>query len=110
MPKMRNLDTIYFRAMRDGKALNICWTDLIWEERIEFMRRHNDEGWLIRMIQLMNMIAWQLNDACPNAKIQIVALPEGRKVSLTWLRNSLIRITADIRLVAEEYGIERERE
>lgn len=110
MPKMRNLDTIYFRAMRDGKALNICWTDLIWEERIEFMRKHNNEGWLIRMVQLMNMIAWQLNDACLNAKIQIVALPEGRKVSLTWLRNSLIRITADIRLVAEEYGIERERE
>lgn len=108
MAKKRNLDTIYFRVMRDGRRQDICWTDLIWEDRIEFMRKHNNEGWLIRMIQLMNMIAWQLNDACPNAHIAIVALPEGRKVSLTWLRNSLIRITADIRLVTEEYDIERE--
>ena len=108
MPKMRNLDTIYFRAMRDGKALNICWTDLIWEERIEFMRKHNNEGWLIRMVQLMNLLAYELNDTYCHSNIRLVALPEGRKVSLTWLRNSLIRITADIRLVAEEYGIERE--
>jgi hypothetical protein len=108
MAKKRHLDTIYFRVMRDGNAENICWTDLIWEDRVEFMRKHNNEGWLIKMIQLMNMLAWQMNDACPGAKIQIVALPQGKKVSMTWLRNSLVRITADIRLVAEEYDIERE--
>jgi hypothetical protein len=110
MAKKRNLDTIYFSVMRDGRRQDVCWTDLIWEDRIEFMRKHNNEAWLIRMIQLMNMLAWQMNDACPGAKIQIVALPQGKQVSLTWLRNSLVRITADIRLVAEEYGIERERE
>ena len=40
----RNLDGVYFRIMRDGKGQNVCWTDLEWEDRIEFARKHNDEG------------------------------------------------------------------
>jgi hypothetical protein len=52
--KRRHLDNIYFRVMRDGRAQNICWTDLIWEDRVEFMRKHNNAGWLIDMINHMN--------------------------------------------------------
>jgi hypothetical protein len=54
MPIKRDLDGVYFRVMRDGKGVNLCWTDLCWEDRTEFARKNNNEGWLIRMIQLMN--------------------------------------------------------
>lgn len=104
----RNLDGVYFRVMRDGKGEDVCWTDLIWEDRIEFARKHNNEGWLMRMIQIMNDVAWQIHEVCPGVEIKHVRLREERQVSKTWLRNSLFRLTADIRLVAEEYDIKRE--
>ena len=104
----RNLDGVYFRVMRDGKGEDVCWTDLIWEDRIEFARKHNNEGWLMRMIQIMNDVAWRIHEACPGIEIKPVRLREERQVSKTWLRNSLFRLTADIRLVAEEYDIKRE--
>lgn len=104
----RNLDGVYFRVMRDGEWQDICWTDLVWEDRIEFARKHNDEDWLIRMIQIMNDVAWKIHEACPAIEIKPVRLREERQVSKTWLRNSLFRLTADIRLVAEEYDIKRE--
>lgn len=104
----RKLDGVYFRVMRDGKGEDICWTDLIWEDRIEFARKHNDEGWLMRMIQLMNDVAWRIHEACPVVEIKPVRLREEKQASKTWLRNSLFRLTADIRLVAEEYDIKCE--
>jgi hypothetical protein len=94
--------------MRDGRAQEICWTDLIWEDRIEFMRKHNNEAWLMDMIQQMNELAYLLSDLSPLARVQPVAIPTGKQVSLTWLRNALVRITAEIRMAAEECDIERE--
>ena len=105
MPIQRNLDGVYFRIMRDGKGLNVCWTDLEWEDRIEFARKNNNEGWLIRMIQIMNDLAWQIEEAYPMIIIPTIKLPKETEVSKTWLRNSLFRITADIRLKAEEHNI-----
>lgn len=32
-PTIRNLDGIYFRALRDGGYKAVCWTDLTDEER-----------------------------------------------------------------------------
>lgn len=101
----RDLDGVYFRVMRDGKPANVCWTDLIWEDRIEFARKNNNEQWLVSMIQLMNDLAYSLMNSFPEAKIIPVRMYQGKKVTLTWLRNSLFRITADIRLVAEELDI-----
>lgn len=106
--KRRHLDNIYFRIMRDGRAQNICWTDLIWEDRIEFMRKHNNEAWLMDMIQRMNELAYLMGDLSPLARVQPVAIPTGKQVSLTWLRNALVRITAEIRMAAEECEIEKE--
>jgi hypothetical protein len=100
------LDNNYFKVMRDGRAQEICWTDLIWEDRIEFMRKHNNEAWLISMIQQMNELAYLMGDLLPLARVQPVILP--KKVSLTWLRNALVRITSEIRMVAEECDIARE--
>jgi hypothetical protein len=94
--------------MRDGRAQNICWTDLIWEDRVEMMRKHNNAGWLIDMINRMNNLAYLLSDLSPLARVQPIALPEERQVSLTWLRNALVRITAEIRMAAEECDIARE--
>lgn len=105
MPKQRNLDGVYFRIMRDGKGLNVCWTDLEWEDRIEFARTNNNEGWLIRMIQIMNDVAWQIHEAYPDIAIQEVHMRRGVKTTKTWLRNALFRLTADIRMVAEEHDI-----
>lgn len=104
----RNLDGVYFRVMRDGKGEDVCWTDLIWEDRIEFARKHNNEGWLMRMIQIMNDVAWKIHEACPAVEIKPVRLREETQVSKTWLRNYLFRLTADIRIAAEEYDIRRE--
>ena len=104
----RNLDGVFFRVMRDGEWRDVCWTDLDWEDKIEFSRKHNDTGWLMRMIQIMNDIAWNIHEACPAVEIKPVRLREGKQVSKTWLRNSLFRLTADIRLAAEEYDIRRE--
>ena len=109
MPIQRNLDGVYFRVMRDGRGANVCWTDLCWEDRVEFARKHNNEGWLIRMIEIMNDIAWQIHEAYPMVNIPPVHMYEGKKVTLTWLRNSLFRITADIRLAAEEHNIVADR-
>jgi hypothetical protein len=110
MPIQRILDGVYFRIMRDGKGADVCWTDLCWEDRTEFARKNNNEGWLIRMIQLMNDVARKVNDVCPGASISTITLREGKKVSKTWLRNALFRLTADIRMVAEEYNVVAERE
>jgi hypothetical protein len=101
------LDNNYFKVMRDGRAQEICWTDLIWEDRIEFMRKHNNEAWLIDMIQRMNELAYMMGDLSPLARVQPVAIPTGKRVSLTWLRNALVRITAEIRMAAEECDLER---
>jgi hypothetical protein len=106
--KRRHLDNIYFRVMRDGRAQNICWTDLIWEDRVEFMRKHNNAGWLLDMINRMNELAYLLSDLSPLARVQPIVLPEERQVSLTWLRNALVKITAEIRMAAEECNIEKE--
>jgi hypothetical protein len=102
----RNLDGVYFRVMRDGEWQDICWTDLVWEDRIEFMRKHNDEGWLIRMIEIMNGIAREIKIQMPMARICEVRLPQG-KVTKTWLRNSLVKLTAETRIAAEEMSIVR---
>ena len=106
----RDLDGVYFRVMRDGKGEDLCWTDLMWEERIEFTRKNNNEVWLIRMIQILNDTITQVVEACPGVGIKPVIFYEGQTVSKTWLRNSLFRLTADIMIVAEEHNIRRESE
>lgn len=106
----RDLDGVYFRVMRDGKGEDLCWTDLMWEERIEFTRKHNNECWLIRMIQILNDTISRIVEVCPGVGIRPVIFYEGQTVSKTWLRNSLFRLTADILIVAEEHNIRRESE
>ena len=110
MPIKRDLDGVYFRIMRDGKGVNLYWTDLCWEDRIEFARKNNNEGWLIRMIQLMNEVARNVVAICPGASIDTITLREGKVNKKSWLRNALFRLTAEIRMVAEEYNVVAERE
>lgn len=33
MKKQRNLDGVYFRVQRDGKWLNVCYSDMTEDER-----------------------------------------------------------------------------
>ncbi len=100
------LDGICSRVMRDGEWQDVCWTDLVWEERIAEMRKH-DEGWLIRMIEVLNMVAGNIKRDYPMAKLQEVRLPQGKQVTKRWLRNSLIMLTAQLRLVSDEMGVKK---
>lgn len=106
----RDLDGVYFRVMRDGKGADLCWTDLIWEERIEFARKENRVDWLLRMIQIMNEVAWEIREVFPESGIQPIKLLQEKKNSKRWLRNALFRITCDIRMAADVYDIRRGEE
>ena len=105
----RDLDNVYFRVMRDGKETDLCWTDLCWEDRIEFARKNNNEGWLIRMIQIMNDVAWKIHESYPEVDIKTIKFLQEKANSKRWLRNALFKITAEIRMAAEEYDIAVER-
>lgn len=35
----RNLDGIYFRVQRDGKWMNVCYSDMTADERDEIVRK-----------------------------------------------------------------------
>jgi hypothetical protein len=61
------------------------------------------------MIQIMNDVAWEIHYAYPDIEIKPVTLHEHTETSKTWLLNSLIRLTADIRIVTEEHGIVADR-
>ena len=101
----RNLDGVYFRVMRDGSPVNMCWTDLDWQDKVDMMIKHNDESWLIRMIERMNDVAENINEVMPIAELHRVDFPTNGQLTMEWLRTALVRITADIRLAADEYGI-----
>ena len=98
------LDGIYSRVMRDGEWQDVCWADLVWEERIAEMRRH-DETWLIRMIEILNNVALNIKRDFPHARLHEVTFPQGEKVTKRWLRNSLIYLTAELRMVSDEMGV-----
>jgi hypothetical protein len=51
-----------------------------------------------------------VNDVCPGASIRTITLREGKANKKSWLRNALFRLTAEIRMVAEEYNVVAERE
>ena len=106
----RDLDGVYFRVMRDGKGAKLCWTDLMWEERIELARKNNNEGWLIRMIQLMNNVAWKIHESYPEVDIKPIKFLQEKANSKRWLRNALFKITCEIRMSADEYNIVTEKE
>ena len=103
----RDLDGVYFRVMRDGSPKNVCWTDLDWEDRVDMMVKHNSESWLMRMVQIMNAVAEDINNSFPMAHIPLVDFPMDKELSMAWLRTSLMRLTADIILAAEENDIKR---
>jgi len=71
----RRLDGCFFRVMRDGHGLDVCWTDLDWEDRIDMMNKHNHEDWLLRMIQIMNDVAERINDEFSQVCIEPVYFP-----------------------------------
>ena len=101
----RDLDGVYFRVMRDGSPVNLCWTDLDWQDRVDIMCKNRTESWLIRMIELMNGVAETVNSAVPIARIERIDFPTNDKLTMEWLRTALVRITADIRMTADQYDI-----
>lgn len=51
-PVQRNLDGVYFRVERNGKWLNICFSDLTTEEQDEVMK-HRSDVWLRQMCRIL---------------------------------------------------------
>ena len=43
-PVIRELDGVYTRVQRDGKYLNVCFTDLTANEQQEFLNRMDENG------------------------------------------------------------------
>ena len=43
-PKVRNLDGVYNRAIRDGRGCTLCFTDLTREEQEKFLLKLNRTG------------------------------------------------------------------
>lgn len=51
-PTKRDLDGVYFRVCRDGKWLNICFSDMTQEERMQQLQGRSEE-WLRNMCCIM---------------------------------------------------------
>jgi hypothetical protein len=51
-PKRRDLDGVYYRVMREGKADSLCFTDLTTAEQDEFLESLDTKG-LQRMCHLI---------------------------------------------------------
>lgn len=43
VPVCRNLDSVYYRVVRDGKYVNRCFSDLTESEQDEVMAEYNAE-------------------------------------------------------------------
>jgi len=60
-PLERNLDGIYYRLDREGKAHNKCFTDLTMEEQNNILEGYEKDQ-LIRMCQLLAGTIRQIGD------------------------------------------------
>lgn len=61
IPIPRELDGIYYRAERDGKWCNRCFTDLTTDEQEEMIKKYDAEG-LKRMVMLLAKILRDIGD------------------------------------------------
>ena len=43
-PKERNLDDIFYRVVRNGKALSLCFTDLTEQEQTEILAGYDRDA------------------------------------------------------------------
>ena len=60
-PEKRDLDGVYFRVCRDGKWVNVCFSDLTKDERSQIMSGQS-EGWLQRMCEILASTIRQIGD------------------------------------------------
>ena len=57
----RNLDGVYFRMQRDGKWMNICFSDMTEEEQDKIMENRPVE-WLQSMCRILARTIRQIGD------------------------------------------------
>ena len=62
---MRNLDGVYFRIQRDGKWLNICFTDLTGEEAREVLVGRSEE-WKLNLYKILEESLNEITDIINN--------------------------------------------
>lgn len=66
MKKQRNLDGVYFRVQRDGKWLNVCYSDMTDAERDEVARKRAEHTTIEEQVtwwrSLADILADQLYD------------------------------------------------
>ena len=59
--EIRNLDPVFFRTERDGKWMNLCFTDLTEEERDKATQKWGADNWK-RMCFLLADIVREIGD------------------------------------------------
>jgi len=61
IPVCRNLDSVYYRVIRDGRHVNRCFTDLTESEQDEIMAEYNAEQ-LRRLCRYLCISIRQIGD------------------------------------------------
>lgn len=61
IPVCRNLDSVYYRVIRNGKHVNRCFTDLTESEQDEIMAEYNAEQ-LRRLCRYLCISIRQIGD------------------------------------------------
>ena len=61
VPVCRNLDSVYYRVVRDGKHVNRCFSDLTESEQNEIMAEYNAEQ-LRRLCRYLCISIRQIGD------------------------------------------------
>ena len=59
--KLRNLDGVYFRVCRNGKMMNICFSDLLEGEMVEILKNKSTE-WLKSMCIILGKRIREIGD------------------------------------------------
>lgn len=63
MKQQRNLDGVYFRVERDGRWLNVCYSDMTTDERDEIARKRAEHATPEQQAQWWRSMADILADA-----------------------------------------------
>lgn len=102
--KMRNLDGVYFRAKRDGKWDNICFTDLYDYEANEILISWEDDQ-LERSYNVLTDILNDLKDSLTESELYSV-LPHLTEISGNETPKFKVLATKyNIRYIADKFDI-----
>lgn len=99
----RNLDTIYFRAERNGKWKNICFTDLD-SVNVNNILQNKSEEWLVSLENLLWEVLSDLYRIIGEVPLRFTDTAKDIE-TFNGTRTKILLLRALIRIIAEEYNI-----